>query len=236
MNTEILKWDSEFFGFKTARILDRHLDINQLTSSLQNLRSKNTRLVYWASSEEVSFDVRSLGGQLVDKKAVFEANLDQCPSLPVPPGIKVTGYTQDIPQQIMLDLAVQAGEYSRFARDPLFPRDKFVALYKEWMRKSLTHELADEVLVAFTKEIPAGFVSVSGRERYGEIGLIAVDAAFRGEHLGQALVSAAQNWYRGRGLNHARVVTQADNQAACRLYRKCGYETNQLEYFYHFWL
>jgi ribosomal protein S18 acetylase RimI-like enzyme len=236
MNTEILKWDSDFFGFKTARILAPDLDEQRLTKTLQYLRSHDVRLVYWAASEEAAFDVHQLGGRLVDKKAIFEADLDKIVLFSSASNSKVVKYTSEIPIQILFDLAVQAGELSRFARDPLFPREKFLALYREWMRKSLTNELADEVLVAFTKDIPAGFVTVSNQEGTGEIGLIAVDAAFRGEHLGQALMAAALNWYREHGLHRARVVTQADNQPACRLYRKNGYEVSRYEYFYHFWL
>ena len=236
MNTEILKWDSEFFGFKTARILSSALDEKQLIKTLQNLRARGTRLVYWASAVQVDFDVTVLGGRLVDKKAVFETDLRQIAPLLTPPYAEVVNYTNAIPQQVLTDLALQAGEFSRFARDPKFPHDRFVALYLEWMRKSLTGEKADAVLVALANEIPAGMVTLSAKDGIGDIGLIAVDTAFRGQHLGISLMAAARNWYINHKLKHARVVTQADNQAACRLYQQCGYKMIQTEYFYHFWL
>jgi ribosomal protein S18 acetylase RimI-like enzyme len=236
MNTEILKWDSEFFGFRTARILSSDLDEKQLFKTLENLRARNTRLVYWASQAQVDFDVHTLGGRLVDKKAIFESDLRQTVPLLTPPYAEVVRYTNDIPQQIMMDLAVQAGEFSRFARDPQFPRDRFIALYLEWMRKSLTGEMADAVLVALADDIPAGMVTLSAQEGVGDIGLIAVDTAFRGQHLGISLMTAARNWYLEQKLKRARVVTQADNQAACRLYQHCGYKMIQMEFFYHFWL
>ena len=236
MNTEILKWDSDFFGFKTARILTPDLDELHLTKALQNLRSHNTRLVYWASPEEAAFDVRPMGGLLVDKKAVFETDLNQIAPLLTPPYAEVINYMNAIPQQVLADLALQAGEFSRFARDPKFPHERFIALYLEWMRKSLTGEMADAVMVALADDVPAGMVTLSRKDGMGNIGLIAVDAAFRGRHLGMSLMAAARNWYLNHKLKRARVVTQADNQAACRLYQSCGYKMVRMEYFYHFWL
>lgn len=236
MNFEILNWDSDFFGFKTARIQAPRLTSGQLTDILSEARGEHVRLAYWAAVEEAAYDIHALGGLLVDKKVTFEAKLD--PSMAgVPDAVHpVVKYHTDIPMEIMTNLAEQAGKYSRFARDPHFPRDRFIALYREWIRKSLTREMADEVLLAIPQDIPAGMVTVSARENWGEIGLIAVDAAFRSRHLGEALVRAAQRWYLERGLKLARVVTQADNQPACRLYQKCGYEISSTEYFYHFWL
>lgn len=236
MNTEILKWDSDFFGFKTARILTPDLDEKQIIKTLQNLRSHDTRLVYWASQVEAHFDVSALGGRLVDRKAIFEAELEQRTALPPNSGVHVVQYTSAIPQPIMLDLALQAGEFSRYARDPQFPHARFNALYLEWMRKSLAGQMADTVLVAIVNDIPAGMITLSAKAGVGEIGLIAVDSAYRGQHLGTALMAAAHDWYKENNLKRARVVTQADNQAACSLYQRCGYALSHLEYFYHFWL
>ena len=236
MNTEILNWDSDFFGLKTARIRTPDLDEQHLTKTLQNLRSRNVRLVYWPASQPVDFDVSTLGGRLIDQKAIFELDLGGVPALSIPPGVEVKPYTHDIPQQVLWDLALQAGSLSRFARDPQFPPERFQALYLEWMRKSLNGEMADVVLVSAAQDVPTGMVTLSAREDIGEIGLIAVEKAFRGRHIGLALMAAAHDWYAAHHLSLARVVTQADNQPACRLYRRCGYELVRTEYFYHFWL
>jgi dTDP-4-amino-4,6-dideoxy-D-galactose acyltransferase len=236
MNTVALKWDSDFFGFKTARILTPDLDEKQLIKTLENLRSRDIRLVYWASTAEADFDVSALGGRLVDKKAIFEANLAMSKPLSPISGTQVIPYTSAIPQPVMLDLALQAGQFSRYARDPQFPHERFNALYLEWMRKSLAGQMADEVLVAIVKDIPAGMVTLSAKDGIGEIGLIAVDSAYRGRHVGMALMAGAHNWYKENNLMLARVITQADNLPACGLYERCGYALARLEYFYHFWL
>lgn len=236
METRYLDWDSQFFGFKTARILPAALEQAELNRFLDNLRKQGTRLVYWGARSEPPFDVIHLGGRLVDRKTTFEMELPAAINHDTVSGISILPYQSGPAEEILFELALQAGEYSRFARDPQFPREKFQALYREWMRKSLSGELADAVLTAGNADQPLGMVTLSARGDQGEIGLIAVDATARGQHIGAALVRAAQTWYLERGLKRARVVTQGENIPACRLYAKCGYNISEVEYLYHFWL
>ncbi len=231
-----MEWDSQFFGFKTARLQATVSDRRRLEDVLQKLRSEDVRLVYWSLPVEAPFDVAELGGRLVDRKTTFVINIKSATAIRATPNIPVFACRAGLADNALYNLAMQAGEYSRFARDPQFPREKFQALYREWMRKCLTGELADEVLAAGDARQPSGMITLSDRGDYGEIGLIAVDSAVRGRHVGEALVRAAQSWYFARGLMHAQVVTQGDNLPACNLYKKCGYVVGQVEFFYHFWL
>lgn len=236
METRYLDWDSQFFGFKTARILPAALEQAELYRLLENLRKQGMRLVYWGACSEPPFDVTHLGGRLVDRKTIFEMDLPATVFHDTAPDIPILPYIPGAADETLFELALQAGEYSRFARDPQFPHEIFQALYREWMRKSLSGELADAVLAAGSAEQPLGMVTLSAKSDHGEIGLIAVDAAARGRHIGATLVRAAQAWYFERGLKRARVVTQGENLPACRLYAKCGYTISEVEYLYHFWL
>jgi RimJ/RimL family protein N-acetyltransferase len=38
-----------------------------------------------------------------------------------------------------------------------------------------------------------------------------------------------------RGASRVTVVTQLENQAACRLYTRCGYQHAEVRDRYHFW-
>ncbi len=236
MDVQHLDWDTQFFGFGTARILPSSLNANQLAQLLAELRGKETRLVYWSTPEEVAFDISALNGWLVDRKTTFQIELETLNPQQFIATALVGRHQAGAGDEGLYNLAIQSGEYSRFACDPRFPQEKFRALYREWMRKCLSHELADEILVVGEAGKPSGMVTVSKKGAMGEIGLIAVDAAARGKHYGEMLVRAAQLWYLKQGLQQAQVVTQGDNLPACRLYRKCGYETQRVEYFYHFWL
>lgn len=236
MNTQILPWDSDFFGFRTARIFNGTLAQEEIKQSLCTLREAGVRLVYWSSDQPASFDIASLHGRLVDRKVTYSLELSSLkPDLFILLD-RVKSFSLRLPQADMLDLAVQAGQYSRFACDPDFPQELFIALYQEWIKKSITRELADEILVIEEDSALAAMLTIVKREFISDIGLIAVKPAFRGKKFGEMLVRAAQLWSIQQGLQQSWVVTQKDNLPACRLYEKCDYRIQKIEYYYHFWL
>ena len=145
-------------------------------------------------------------------------------------------YNLSTPTAEIEKLSIQSGEYSRFSTDPNIPRDKFEALYKEWIHKSLNKEIADEVLVILDNTNVAGMITLGNKNDNGDIGLLSVDTRYRGKKYGEMLVRSAQTWFIRNGYKFGHVVTQADNTAACRLYTKCGYSVSKVEYFYHFWM
>jgi len=236
MDYQLLNWDTDFFGFKTVRILPHRLERQQLAEVLSSLHADSIKLAYWASDEEVNYNTGSMGGLLVDRKTTFAISLRTLQPDTFIATDRVESYQPNIPQSEILILAEQAGAYSRFARDPSFPHEKFVALYHEWMRKCINRDLAREILIIREKDRVAGMVTLGEKEGKGDIGLIAVDQAFQGKGYGEMLVRAAQTWFINQGYKLAQVVTQGDNLPACRLYQKCGYEVSRVEYFYHFWL
>jgi ribosomal protein S18 acetylase RimI-like enzyme len=67
---------------------------------------------------------------------------------------------------------------------------------------------------------------VDGRDTTtgAEILATAVASDSRGEGIGRALVSAAMAELQRRGIEHAHVVTAADNEAAQRAYFACGFQ------------
>jgi ribosomal protein S18 acetylase RimI-like enzyme len=59
---------------------------------------------------------------------------------------------------------------------------------------------------------------------YGYVEDIAVDASFRREGVGRALLQHAVAWARDRQLAGVMLETQNNNGAACRLYESCGFQ------------
>ena len=235
MKYQLLTWDTKFFEIQTGRIIPTSLQENQLASILTEMRQKGFQLVYWASDHQYTYDFQSYSGILVDKKTTFEINLQNInlDSMPLP---KAEPYSNSLPFSKLEKLAVQSGSFSRFARDNKFPHEKFTALYETWIRKSVSGEMANEVLVIRQNNHIAGMVTLSNKNGVGDIGLISVDEEFRGRKFGQQLVCDAQRWFIQNGCHTAHVVTQGDNLPACRLYEKCGYQKIKIEFFYHFWL
>jgi dTDP-4-amino-4,6-dideoxy-D-galactose acyltransferase len=235
MDYKYLPWDSEFFDRKTGIILPPVLDTNHLASLLSEMRTAGYILVYWSADRICDSDLDPLGGKLVDKKTTFGIDLEKVDLKKIPPP-NTQPFTSGMPISRLEDLALASGEYSRFTVDPKFSYREFASLYRTWMQKSISGELADDILVITHENEIAGMVTLSEKDQVGSIGLIAVDANFRGKKYGQQLVYDALRWFLGKGCRAAQVVTQGDNLPACKLYKKCGYDVLSTTFYYHFWL
>jgi dTDP-4-amino-4,6-dideoxy-D-galactose acyltransferase len=241
---EPLPWDTEHMGFAVARIRTPRLTDAQLDAALSYARDSGVTLVYWpaaAGSTPEPGLLHCYRGSLVDRKAVFRANLTELTPPPSPLSARtvITEAAVGAMENALADLAVEAGKFSRFGVDPRMPRDKFEGLYRVWMERSLRRELADLVFVAHhadERRSALGMVTLSVSGCEGTIGLIAVHAAARRERLGQHLLWAAHGAMAARGASKASVVTQLANTAACRLYERVGYRLAEVTNFYHFWL
>lgn len=66
--------------------------------------------------------------------------------------------------------------------------------------------------------------TVTVARRQGRIANMVVDAEYRGQGLGRALIQTALADFRDRGLLIARIEALADNEAACGLYRGLGFQ------------
>ena len=138
------------------------------------------------------------------------------------------------------ELAVLASEQSRFAIDPRIPRHKREELYRIWIVKSCTRELAKTVIVVRDDAEPQrpviAFVTLREADNKGNIGLISVASRCQGMGLGRLLVRRALAWSETSGHAQAAVVTQSRNTAACGLYESCGYARLETAPTYHIWL
>jgi dTDP-4-amino-4,6-dideoxy-D-galactose acyltransferase len=240
----LLPWDSDLLGVAVARITAPEMATDELREVLTELRSSGVRLCYWPSCRELPpADARQLGGLLVDRKTVFAIDFglagvegshagdgDRASTPAVEP------YAPWMPVADLEALAVESGRYSRFAVDPGIPRRKFEQLYRTWLRRSLAREIALETLVIRRGGRIAGLITLGEKNHRGDIGLLAVGAAWRGRGYGKALLRAARRWFVDRGYSRGQVVTQAANLPACALYAKCGYAVEKVDSYYHFWL
>ncbi len=233
---ETLPWDTSFFGLSVARITRASLNDDELGQVLGQMRAVGVQLAYWmADADRRCLDLAGSRAQELGHKATFAISFTGTVTAGIPSAGLESVSSGPLDAELK-QLAIASGEQSRFAIDPRFPRHSFEALYVEWMRKSLTRELADDVLVARAGGSIAGVVTVKTRCLVGEIGLLAVGSRFRGAGVGRRLVEGALRWFHSRGCTHATVVTQEHNVAACSLYQKCGYSLSKRERACHFWL
>lgn len=235
MDYQLLKWDTDFFAIKIGRIIPLTLSEIQLSTILNSMRAEKYKLVYWAAKSEPQFDTQTHHGMLVDKKTTLEIDLGEL-VFKSPPEPIVEPFKDSLSFDQLENLAIQSGKHSRFAIDPNFPKGKFINLYKEWIRKSVSGDLADEILISLDGDYITGMVTLTIKDKIGSIGLIAVDKNYRRQKIGQKLVESAIYWFIQQGCYRAEVITQGDNLSACRLYEKCGFQKEKTAFYYHFWL
>jgi dTDP-4-amino-4,6-dideoxy-D-galactose acyltransferase len=237
-----LDWESEHFQFPVAQLTDAEADSSRLETALVAARRQGIELVVWpaASGRRVPPGLLDrFAGALVDEKTTFARRLLPAgvPNEPISHSVLIEPYAARVASPELITLAIAAGSYSRFRIDPHFPGEKFEAMYRIWIERSVRHELADEVLVARDQNgrQPLGMITLGQTSRCGSIGLIAVHQSARGRGIGLRLVLAGLAWMRVCHLQEARVVTQRANAPACRLYHRAGFRPESVRPIYHFW-
>ncbi len=232
-----LEWDSRFFGIRVGELRAGQASTALLHEALDSA-SRGFDLVHVrdANPEVMTSELlRVHRGEHVDTRAEFE-----CSPVAAPRGGarvscgRIRPFERDEDPSDLVALAPQAAAHSRFRRDPRFPAEWVDRLYRVWIERSLSGSLADVVLVVEVDDRLVGFHTIRTDGEVGRIGLLALEAAFRGRGLGSALLSAGLGWMRDRGLARARVATQMDNPV-CRLYERSGYSLVGREEIYHFW-
>jgi dTDP-4-amino-4,6-dideoxy-D-galactose acyltransferase len=240
----ILPWDSEFFGVPIGRITTAVLDQGTAVAVLDEARRVGLRCLYFEADPGNLATVQAaeaLGFHLVDVRVVLEYSCtDRPPSLDTPPsagGLLVdTATPSDLPR--LEEIAIEVSRSSRYNFDMHFNAGQCERLYQTWIRRSLAGR-SDAVFVARwpgeDREV-AGLVTCAARDGAGHIELAGVLQAHRQKGVGTALMQAALAWAAGLDLPSVRVVTQARNVAAQRLYQQVGFFTRSMTLYYHKWL
>ncbi len=223
-----LQWDTNFFGFNTARIdCGEKLDISQI---MNELRVKY-RLCYFFS-ETRQPEIEKRGGELMDIKVTFSIELNKIDSKK---NNEIIEYPYNDVKEEMIELAYLSGTYSRFRIDKNFNKNVFESLYKTWITKSILKEIADYVYVFLQNNQILGMVTLSCK-KIATIGLIAVNSNASGQKIGSKLIDKVIEICKLHGCDYLEVPTQKDNVSACNFYLKNGFKVQKEEYIYHLWL
>ena len=236
-----LPWDTAHYGMQVGRIDGSPRDAHALAEALDQARSAGARLVYFLHEPAFTVDEELLhgyGGRRVAGYVRLSRPLPPLPSegLAPRPGLSLEVFAGPADDPHVLALGVGAGWLSRFRADSRLPAEKCDELYTIWTRRSILGELADETLVARLDEIPVGLVTYRARPAGCEIGLVGIAPAARGRGIGKALMAYAHGRMSALGHQRSDVVTQTENEGACRLYRGAGYTPVKQGAYYHFLL
>ncbi len=238
---EALAWDSDHFGIPVERTGPGDWPEPALREALEDARGRGVRMVYHLRSPEdplAASLLSAFGGARICTQARFGRDLPAAPEAPRPEGFRVGAFEGTSADPSLRELAVAAGEHSRFHVDPKIPEERWRALYELWIENSVRGELADRVLVATEPGDgrAIGLVTVAFQRGFGEYGLVAVGERARRRGVASALVARAEHETGAAGLARAEVGTQRENERACAFYTSCGYRTIRLEDAYHFHL
>jgi len=176
------------------------------------------------------------GGFLADEKVTYARELGGMSEARAASAYTALPYPATTPDAALTELALQSGKYSRFRQDPRFPRELCDKLYTCWITRSVSKEIALEVLVVKEHSDLLGLITLGTKGGRGDIGLMAVAEHARGKGIGRTLVTDADRFFEERGYTYIQVVTQRRNLAACHLYESCGYKIEKVENVFHFWL
>ncbi|HEY5912941.1 MAG TPA: GNAT family N-acetyltransferase [Verrucomicrobiae bacterium] len=236
---EFLPWDTEFFGHRIGRVHGDTLN-DELASSIDKWAADNSvqTLYFLARSNDptTTRTAESHGYSLNDIRMTFERTIR-----PEDPGL--LGADSEVPIRAVLpedvgglqEMARKGHDRTRFANDPHFSRERVQAFYATWITLECQGR-AQHVLVASGKGGPMGYISCHlSANGVGQIGLVGVSEKFRGNGIGFKLVRAALSWFGSHGARQVIVVTQGNNKGAQRLYQKCGFVTQDVQFWYHKW-
>jgi dTDP-4-amino-4,6-dideoxy-D-galactose acyltransferase len=230
MKTTLLDWDTNFFGIRIAKIEAEAYDNKAIESSVRSAFSDEIEFIYLIIPD--IFDKKEIfQHNLIDQKVIFTKELPSHSEQ----DIAIIEYHENTVGPKLYEIALESGKYSRFRLDPALPYGSYERLYRIWIEKSVSREIADKVLVYKEKDEILGMITVKLKETLGEIGLLAADYKVQGKGIGSKLISAAETYALSNGRNVMEVATQLRNKAACAFYEKNGYSIDRIFNYYHIW-
>ena len=235
-----LEWDSEFWGFGCARVEGPQLRKDQMPAIEGWCHANNIAFLQYLAPADDTGSARAAeegGFHLVDERVTLACRITADSPDVREPGIELRPSRMEDVSGLEAIARISHAD-SRYYSDPGFPRAGCDDLYSTWIRRSLEGAIADIVLVPVIDGEPAGYVTCkrdAEPAKTGWIGLVGVGPKARGRGVGGALVRRAIDWFREAGVEEALVVTQGRNEAAQRLYERCGFLARDTALWYHKW-
>ncbi len=237
---ELLEWDTDFFGFPVAQILQNRLDEKSVDELYAFCQENKIRLLQFKCdahhrpsvllAEENNFhfaDVRMTYRQHLGMDSTNKKALPESLSLRV-------GCEADIPD--LHDIIHDLYTHSRYYFDTNFPRDRIQIFYKNWIEKAIFGQFDDMVWVLCADNVPVGFCSAKFSEgQQVALGLVGVAPSASGKGMGTFLMQEILFTLYERNISHVSVVTQGRNYIAQRLYQRNNFLIEKIEIYYHRW-
>ena len=224
--------------------------------ALRDAYSEGINLVYVLSPIELCSETPStpkfkLPGVVVDDKTTYQLFANTLDEVTLRKNaysnenirIRIEPKSTDNNSTTLKELAVAAGEWSRFRVDTNIPSNIYESIFEAWLKNSINRSIADEIFVA--KDVKTnediGFITVKRHNNnIINIGLLSVNSKFRRQNIAKSLLSRAvlyaleSNDYNSNTI--ITVITQGLNKIACLCYEHFGFTKYSIQTVLHAWL
>lgn len=226
----IAKWDTDNLGLKIGNLnVSEPVTRELLDRARYEAKAENYDLLYIKDvmiPEDLLSDKLILADTKITYAITVKDKLYACNNVKSISGFPITNE--------LIELAYESGKYSRYKLDPNFPKGVFERLYEIWISKSLSGDIANEVLASQSHEKITGLLTYAKADNNYTIGLISVTPSCARHGVGSKLIQHFLSQLKVG--SSVEVSTQAINTIACRFYEKNGFQIKHVTNIYHLWL
>lgn len=226
----LASWDTEHFDIKVGNLtLEALVTEAALHQAVAQATAEGYDLLYL---KDVTLEQEWLNDRwlLADEKVVYTQILSSISDAPS----EVHSLLHHELTDDLLALSYESGKFSRYKLDKRLPTTVFANLYHAWIEKSLTGQMADDVLGVEKDGRVVGMLTYKNDGSLYDIGLVAVAPDQAGKGIGTQLMQAL---FRRLGAGAVvDVATQKRNLPACRYYEKNGFKVKSIQNIYHLWV
>ena len=217
INPKELK-DRMFFA-EWSKFKIKHKDNDYFVYS----KVKTNRAVQWQTLERAGFN-------LIDTNVQFEKKGELISSKARNIDINIS-FAETNNRNDLVDIARNNFVYSRFHIDPKIDNEVANRIKQNWVNNFFLGQRGHQMIVAFIKSKPVGFLQLIIKNEELIIDLIGVDKSAQGKGVASAMIQFSYQNVRGKIM---QVGTQIGNLPSIRLYQKLGFKFSDSNYVFHY--
>ncbi len=236
---ELMKWDTDFFGFPIA-----YLGSRQLTESIvyridRYVKKNKVRLIEYLcnchDNKSVSLAEKN-GFHFTDIRLTFDLIIKQKYEISIAGEFTFGLATKDHIKELK-HITADLYKDSRYFFDGNFDTQKINEFFSSWVEKAVLGTFDHMCYCFFYKGQPIALCTVRLRDSFSaSIGLFGIADGYQGKGLGKQLLYGVFNELLQKKYTKLQVVTQGRNYNAQRLYQSAGFKTVSTELWYHKWI
>lgn len=238
----VVPWDTETFGFGVSdlrpcyaknTVFDACLLEDALTDYASNQQVALITTSISSDEHAASFLLQQANFRFIDLslRVHYEscnpaAPLNHLPALSVFPAA-----AEDI--DTLVDMAGNSFQHGRYHQDNQICRSLADQRYRDWIRRCLHPDNAQEILTVKTGNSICGFSIVELKKDQGYLHLHAIDSQWRGKKFGYAMIIQSLNYLYQSGAKSVDTKISASNLGAVNMHSRLNGHFTAADYLLH---